>query len=45
MSVIGNGMWGMCGDCEKDTGKSSKLLKFRFDLSYNLNFTDASIIL
>jgi len=45
MCVIGNGMRGMCGYCEMDTGKSSKLLKFGFDLAYNLNFIDGSIIL
>ena len=26
--VIGNGVRGMRGDCEKDTGKSSKYFKF-----------------
>lgn len=36
--VIGNGVRGLCGDCEKDTGKSSKHFKFVFGMVYNIKF-------
>lgn len=37
MRLKGNGVRGMCGECEKDTGKSSKYFKFVFGYVYSLN--------
>lgn len=41
MCVLGNGVWGMCSDCEKDSGKSSEFfificILFGFDASIYL---------